>query len=54
MVGRMKCAQVPEPETGSQRNCTENSMISTSAKKKFGIACPTTATPSDSRSIQPP
>ena len=43
MVGITKCGQVSLPETGSHRSVTENSMISMSAKKKFGSACPTTA-----------
>ena len=47
-----KCAQLPLPDTGSQRSWIENSMMRMRAKKKLGSACPNTAMPSASRSIQ--
>ena len=51
-MGSTKCQGVALPETGSQRSVTENSITRTSAKKKFGSACPATAIASATRSIQ--
>src|SRR5213593_3676079 len=43
MVGITKCCQLSLPDTGSQCSEIENSITSSSAKKKFGSAWPTTA-----------
>ena len=45
-------AQDSLPDTGSTGNVTANNRIRISAKKKFGSACPTTASARQPRSIQ--
>ena len=52
MVGITKCCQLSLPDTGSQCSEIENSITSSSAKKKFGSAWPTTAVARQARSIQ--
>jgi hypothetical protein len=42
-AGIARCAQVPDPDEGSQRRCSENTRIRMIPRKKFGMEKPKTA-----------
>ncbi len=42
-AGRIRCATVPRPDTGSHPSPTENTIASSGPSQKFGIEIPTSA-----------
>jgi hypothetical protein len=43
MAGRMRCSQVPRPDTGSQPSSTANTIANSGPSQKFGSEMPASA-----------